>query len=454
MKVSEKGNPKTIIKFLGENDAPLIDFEPKTGKTTVRYDGDNTIIYAGFTDVGRNLLEFKKSCAAAIRTAKKIKHESVGIVLPQQNEFYAAAAVEAAVLANYDYDYHKTEKGTKIKDFYVDFASAEKVLNARIVAESVNYARTIVNENAAVITPEFLAQEAVKIAETNQNMSTEVLDENQIRESGLGLLSAVGKGSATPPRLIIIKYNGDKESNEYTAIVGKGLTFDSGGLCLKPAEGMESMRHDCAGAAAVLGVLQAAAKLSPTINFLAVIPSAQNAIGKDAYYVGDVYTSYSQKTVEVLNTDAEGRLILADAISYAIKNYSPAQIIDLATLTGAIVMALGKTIAGAFSNNIELSANLFDSGENVGENIWQMPIRPEHHEMLKSDIADIMNISLPKRQASSITAAAFLEEFVENTPWCHLDIAGTAWNDSAATYLTPKYATGFGVRLLWDFLNK
>lgn len=454
MKILNTKNPKTVIKFLTENDEKIIDFEAKSGEVAVRYDGEIVTVFTGLGKDSGDLCAFRNAAANAVRTVNKIKRKSVEIILPKNDENFAKAAVEATVLANYSYDRYLNEKKSVVENLHIDFADLEKLKATQIVAESVNYARDLINENAAIITPEYLANEAKKIAGTNKNMTIEILDEKEIKAKGLGLLHAVGKGSATPPRLSIVKYNGNKKSSDYTAIIGKGLTFDSGGLNLKPSGSMESMRHDMSGAAAVLGVLSAAAKLNPEVNFIAVIPAAQSAIGKDAYFVGDVYKNYAGKTVEVLNTDAEGRLILADAFSYTIKNYKPVKIVDLATLTGAIVIALGYTIAGMFSNNDDLADSLFESGEKTGENLWRMPIRNEHREAVKSEIADILNTSKIVRGASSITAATFLEYFTEDTPWCHLDIAGTSWSDSPAKGITPKYATGFGVRLLWDFLNK
>jgi len=458
MNLSREKKPASVVKFVYENESGVVDFEGKAGTSVERYEGDGLVIYAGLGKEKDDFSVFADAAAKAVRKIRVLKKTDVEIILPQSEQKFAEIAVNSAVSANYSYDKYLSEKPTKIENLYLSPLTEEtdwnKLEQVKTVAEAVNYARDLINENAAIITPEFLANEAEKIAKSNENMKVEILDEKEIRDKGLGLLWAVGKGSATPPRLAIISYNGDKSSQEFSALVGKGLTFDSGGLNLKPSGSIEDMRHDMSGAAAVLGVAKAACQINPKTNFLAVVPSAQSAIGKDAYFVGDVYRSYSQKTVEVLNTDAEGRLILADAFAYIIKNYKPKEIIDVATLTGAIVIALGNTVAGMFSNNDELAKKMFESGENTGEHVWRMPLRKEHREAVKSDIADILNTSTIKRSASSITAAAFLEFFAENTPWCHLDIAGTAWNENAAKGVNPKYATGFGVRLLWDFICK
>ncbi|MCL2845029.1 MAG: leucyl aminopeptidase [Chitinivibrionia bacterium] len=454
MEILNTKNIEARILFLYEDDEKPVDFEAKAGSVATRYDGENVIIYAGLGKDNSDMQVFRNAVADAVRAVNKIKRKSVEIVLPQKNTEYAAAAVEGAVVGNYAYDKYLSEKKSRVENLHIDFDGAADILNSvKIIGECADFTRDITNDNAAVVNPEYLANEAKKIAESNKNMTVEILDHKEIQEKGLGLLWAVGKGSATPPRLAIIKYNGDKTNDKYSAIVGKGLTFDTGGLNLKPSGSMETMRHDMAGAAAVLGVAKAVAALNPKINFLAVVPTAQSAIGKDAFFVGDVYKGYSGKTVEVLNTDAEGRLILSDAISYIIKNYAPTEIVDIATLTGAIVIALGDTVAGMFSNNDDLAKRIFEAGEKTGEPVWRMPIRQEHREAVKSDIADIQNTSTMKRSASSTTAATFIESFVEDLPWCHLDIAGTSWNENAAKGMSPKFATGVCVRLLWEYLN-
>ncbi|MDR0304312.1 MAG: leucyl aminopeptidase [Chitinispirillales bacterium] len=457
MNLLKEKNPAAVIKFVYEDEKKIVDFNGEAMTIAERYEDGNLVVYSGLGKEKDNLLTFADSAAEAVRRIKKLKKTSVEIILPQNSQDFAEFAVESVVLANYSFDKYLSKKPTKIENLHINLYAEnlnwDKLEQVKIIAESVNYARDLINENAVVITPEFLANEAKIVAKSNKNMKIEILDEKEIQEKGLGLLWAVGKGSATFPRLIVVSYKGNENSEEFCALAGKGLTFDSGGLNLKPSGSIEDMRHDMSGAAAVLGVLKAASKINPKVNFLAVIPAAQSAIGKDAYFVGDVYKSYSGKFVEVLNTDAEGRLILADAFEYVLKNYKPKEIVDIATLTGAIVIALGNTIAGMFSNNDELAQKLFNSGEKTGERLWKMPIRPEHREAIKSDIADVLNTSTIKRCASSITAAAFLEFFAGHTPWCHLDIAGTAWNESSAKGINPKYATGFGVRLLWDFIS-
>jgi leucyl aminopeptidase len=251
-----------------------------------------------------------------------------------------------------------------------------------------------------------------------------------------------------------MEYIGNPRSKIKTAIVGKGITFDSGGQNLKPTGHIETMRLDMAGAATVLGVMKALTTSKAPFNVIGVIGAAHNAIGSKAYFPGDIYTSYTGKTVEILSTDAEGRLVLADAVAYCEKNYKPTEIIDFATLTGGILYALGELTAGLFSNDDSLAGQLFESGEVTGERLWRFPLYKEYCDSLKSDIADLRNLSkFKKGYASSITGAAFIKEFITSTPWAHIDIAGTAFNEGACRGEIPQFGTGFGVRLVAHYLS-
>jgi leucyl aminopeptidase len=454
IKSSSNSTEKTVIKFVTEDDAKkIVDFEGKAGEQTTRYEDDKTVIYVAVDPEEKDEKSFLDGVANAIRSAVSIKRECVSIELLKTED--TAKVVTASILGNYLYQQYKTEQKEMLKSVEIVGKNIdEKIIeSAKTIAEAVCYSRTLQNENAAIVTPEYLAQEALKIAAKSDKMSVEILTEKEIYQKGLGLLAAVGQGSATPPRLAIISYTGAPKSTEKSAVVGKGLTFDTGGYNLKPTGSMEAMRMDMSGGAITLGAMSAIADLEPEINVIGVVPAAQSAIGKDAFLPGDVYKSYSGKTVEVLNTDAEGRLILADALSYSIEKYEPTEIIDIATLTGAVLIALGDTIGGIFSNNSDMAKKLHESGENTGEPVWELPIKKEHREAMKSDIADLQNVSKIKRNASSITAAAFLENFVEDIPWTHIDVAGTAWNSGAIRGITPKFGTGFGVRLLLDYLG-
>jgi leucyl aminopeptidase len=272
---------------------------------------------------------------------------------------------------------------------------------------------------------------------------------SQLEKAGFGALTAVGAGSVHPPVLIEIKYLGARPQDAPVALVGKGITFDSGGICLKPAAKMEDMKFDMCGAAAVLGIIKAAAEMKLPVNLVGVIPAAENLPSGSACRPGDVVKSFSGQTIEIANTDAEGRLILADGLAYALR-HKPVQIIDLATLTGAVVVALGQVAAGLVSNHDQLSAELQLAGERSGERIWRLPLWDDYRELLKSEVADISNMG-SKPGAGTIVGGAFLEKFIGDTPWAHLDIAGTAYSDGNTVYA--KGATGAGIRLVIAWLE-
>lgn len=462
MKVTVSKSPRydTRILFLTEEKKNKInDFEGKKDEITIRYKDRQTFIYCG---LGR-----KKKCTdstirtaagRAVRKATELKRKKVSLVDPGISRginTFAKALLEGAILASYSFTKYKTEKPETLQTFELvtQAVSKREAQNVAVVCNSIFFTRDLVNDNASVVIPKKLAQEARKIASSCTAMTCTVLTEKEIERKGLGLLKAVGQGSPYPPRLVVLHYKGSKKSRESTALIGKGITFDSGGLNLKPSGHIETMRCDMSGAAAVLGTMKAIAALKPAINVTGVVSAAYNAIDGTSYIPGDIYKSFSGKNVEILNTDAEGRLALADAISYCIKYYKPTEIIDMATLTGAIVTALGSMYAGLFSNNDLLSRKLVAAGEKCGERLWRMPLNDDHVESMKSEIADLRNISkLPKGQASSSTAAAFLQSFVEEVPWAHLDIAGVAFNDRDNNGEIPKFGTGFGVRLLMSYL--
>lgn len=369
----------------------------------------------------------------------------------------ARGLTEGFLLPNYQFSVHKTDakksKTTLISELeYIDIdpKALHVAEETATIAESVDMARDLINGNADDITPQYLAKTAKEISKSYKSVKTTVLTKKQIETEKMGLLLAVSRGAVHEPALIIMEYKGNPKSKDTTVMIGKGVTYDTGGLNIKPSGSMETMKCDMSGAAACLGTMEAAARLKLKVNLTAVIPAAENAIGSLSYKPGDVYKSYSGKTVEIGNTDAEGRLILADAMTYAVKKLKPTRIIDFATLTGAIVIALGHEAAGLFSTNDALADGLIRSGIHTFERCWRMPIFEEYKDQLKSDIADIKNVG--GRPAGSITAALFLSEFVDNIPWAHIDIAGTAYLDKPQGYL-PAYGTGFGIRLMIDFLR-
>jgi leucyl aminopeptidase len=362
------------------------------------------------------------------------------------SDAFIAAIVEGAILGDFEPDRLKTDpkKGEKRVDVVTIAGGAEAAVERGVtLAEAQNVARSLVNEPGNLLTPLTLAERAREVAQQS-GLECDVLEESQMRHMGMGSLLGVSIGSANPPALIVMKYHPAHEpaAKDHLGLVGKGVTFDTGGISIKPSDGMEKMKYDMAGGAAVIGAMQAIAKLKPDIPVTAFIPAVENMPGSKAQRPGDIVTSMSGKTIEVLNTDAEGRLILADAITYA-KQMGCTHLVDAATLTGAIVVALGNLRVGAFTNNEPFLHKLLEAANAEGEKMWHLPADDEYKEQLKSAFADIQNIG--GRAGGAITAAKFLQEFVDGTPWIHLDIAGTAWLDDAKPYMA-KGPTGICVR--------
>ena len=456
IKVSKSINFSSQIQFLFKEQATGIpDFMAEAGEIGVRYSEQNTIIYGGMgerdsvsTAIIRNV------SAKAIQKAIELKRDRISVVLPSPDALAESgkAIIEGIILGSYKFDKYRSEKAHQVGTVeLIGNISSTDVRKLAIVCETVNYSRDLVNENASVLTPERFAKEAGEL-EKFKNVKVTVLGPKELEREGLGLISAVGQGSSTPPRLIIIEYNGSNRKTR-TALVGKGITFDSGGQNLKPTGSIETMREDMAGAAVVLGVMKALASLQSSVNVIGVIAAAHNAIGNKSFFPGDIYRSYSGKTVEIHSTDAEGRLILADAVSYCQAIYKPSELIDLATLTGAILTTFGEYVSGLFSNNDELAQRLFESGETTNERLWRLPLYKEYSDSLKGELGDLRNLSrFKKGYASSIIGAAFVQEFINDIPWAHLDIAGTSFNNGSSRGEIPQYGTGFGVRLLLEFL--
>ena len=313
----------------------------------------------------------------------------------------------------------------------------------RILAEATNLARDMVNEPANYMTPSQMAETAKRLAET-YGLELSVLEREQMQELGMGALLGVAQGSQQPPKFITLHYRGGDATEIDVALVGKGVTFDSGGISIKPSEGMVEMKGDMAGGAAVMAAISAIAQLKPKINVMAIIPATENLPGDNALKPGDILTAMNGKTIEIISTDAEGRLILADALGYA-KRLGAKLIVDVATLTGAMRVALGEIYSGAFGNNQELMDRMVAAGAEAGELIWPMPMHEGYKEQIESDVADIKNVG--SKYGGAITGAQFIAEFVGDTPWVHLDIAGTFLNEKERSYLV-KGATGIPVRTL------
>ncbi|MGH9838441.1 MAG: leucyl aminopeptidase [Blastocatellia bacterium] len=369
----------------------------------------------------------------------------------------AQAAAEGALLSLFDPDkYHTSDKTEDHLESMIlavlpgDGAGAgdmdelkRGIERGRIIAEAANFARDVINEPSNVMTPTELARRAEETAKT-YGLDLEVLEEAEMKDLGMGSLLGVAQGSAEPAKLIVLRYTPKAASDETIAIVGKGVTFDTGGISIKPSDGMEKMKYDMAGGATTIAAMRAIAQLKPAVNVIGVVPAVENMPGGRAQRPGDVVRSMSGKTIEVINTDAEGRLILCDAISYA-RKLGATKIVDLATLTGAVSIALGDVYVAVLGNNQEWIDEVIAASRRAGEKLWQLPLTSEYREQIKSDIADIKNVG--GRKAGTITAAYFLREFVDDVPWAHLDIAGTAWNENGKPHLAVG-PTGVCVRTL------
>ena len=320
------------------------------------------------------------------------------------------------------------------------------------IGSSVNFARDLGNHPSNILTPTFLANEAKKIGKS-KNMVPEIIDVKDFTKLGLGSFYGVARGSAEPAKLILIEYNGGNKKDKPLALVGKGLTFDSGGISIKPSPRMDEMKFDMCGSATVMGVLKAVSILQPKINLLFAIGSTENMPGGNAVKPGDILTAYNGKTIEVLNTDAEGRLVLADVLAYVEKNYKPHSIIDFATLTGAVLVALGDTASGIMGNDESLLNEIKKSSNKSHEKVWELPMWNEYSKDIKSKIADVKNLGR-SRLAGTIAGGVFLKEFINETPWVHMDIAGTAWGPKEPAYLPLTGATGVGVRLIYNLIEE
>ncbi len=362
------------------------------------------------------------------------------------------AVTEGALLGTYSFRKYITKEAEygEIKQFTIVDADETRLPGlkqgynlGKTLAEATNQARDMVNEPANHMTPSRMAETAERLAES-YGLELNILEREQMQELGMGALLGVAQGSLEPPKLIILHYKGSDSAEVDMALVGKGITFDSGGISIKPSEKMEEMKGDMAGGAAVMAAISAIAQLKPKINVVAVIPATENLPSGSAQKPGDIVATMNGKTIEIINTDAEGRLVLADALSYANK-LGAKHMVDVATLTGAIVVALGDIYTGAFSNNQELMDRVIAAGAESGELIWQMPMHDGYKEQIKSEVADVKNVG--GRSAGSITAAQLLVEFTGDTPWVHLDIGGTSTSEKERGYLV-KGATGVPVRTL------
>ncbi|MGD0278172.1 MAG: leucyl aminopeptidase [Smithella sp.] len=443
------------------------DFEAKPSQISVIYTrGTIAAKRIALVGLGKqsefNLEKLRGAFAGVCQHLRKmnIKEAAVSInlnLVPGKKDQIAQAAAEGSLLGLYQYTSYKTVDREDLKDMEKlniiadgkDFSLIEsEIKEARIIADAVYFTRDLISAPANEMTPSIMAQKAREIA-GRKNVSCKVLDRKKMKEMGMNALLGVASGSCEEPKFIILEYAGGRKNAAPVVLVGKGLTFDSGGISIKPADKMDEMKTDMSGGAAVMGAIMAAADLRLPLNIISLIPATENLPGGSALKPGDILKSYSGKTIEVLNTDAEGRLILADALAYA-SEYKPEAVIDLATLTGACVIALGDDVTGMMGTDDELKKEINKAAEDTGELVWELPLWESYSELIKSDIADYKNSG--GRAAGTITAAAFLSKFAGDYPWVHLDIAGPAWTSKDKAYI-PKGASGIGVRLLVEFLR-
>ncbi|HEV8601590.1 MAG TPA: leucyl aminopeptidase [Patescibacteria group bacterium] len=456
---AEENLSRKLRKFLPAKMLRMVlsDFKNKPGDLKLVYTTKGRILLSGL-GARKNLTpaKLRNAVQAATLVIRTLGVSEVQMLLPEFGSDYLGylkVAAFAAIFGSYSFEhYRKPENKKQLKRIslispYSGPEATQAVLAGVITARAANRARDLANHPGNVATPTHLAEHAVKSAR-QFGFKARVLDTEKIKKEKLGLLLGVSKGSDEPPKFIILEY-GPKDQSPIV-LIGKGLTFDSGGVSIKPAERMEEMKYDMCGGADVLGIFEAAAALKLKQRLVGLIPSTENLMSGKAVKPGDILTSHAGLTVEVINTDAEGRMVLADAISFAKKYYRPKLMIDYATLTGAALIALGDEYAGLMSNAKQWNKELKIASESTGEKFWELPLAHEYADQLKSNMADIKNLG--ERAGGVITAALFLEKFVGETPWMHFDIAGTAWTTKQKSYQSAG-ATAWGVYLTIDFLS-
>ena len=409
-----------------------------------------------------NVTILKELMAKACKTLKQTRIYQFSIlmdrILEENDASVLTACTEGICLGLYEAPTYKSQQ--EEKEFQVsvigipgkDLERAKQcVAEGAVITEAITFAREMVNRPGNKLRPADFAEEIQKLVK-DTNVEIEIVTVDEMRKLEMGALLAVGESSAYPPYLVILRYRGEPLKKEITALVGKGVTCDTGGYCLKPASGMAGIRGDMAGAAAVAGAVYALAKRKEKVNVTAVMPLCENRISSGSFLPGDVITSYSGKTIEIGNTDAEGRLILADAVTYAIHHERATRILDIATLTGAVVNMLGFSIAGVLCDDHGLWQEFEAASEKSGEKYWLLPFGREHEKMMESDVADIKNIG--GSVCGTIAAGLFIRAFAEGLPWIHLDIAGTAWTETPLYEFQNKYATGTAAETIYYWLKR
>ncbi|PLX28420.1 leucyl aminopeptidase [Candidatus Parcubacteria bacterium] len=449
------------------------DFEGKKSQTSLIYTKDKDIPRVLLVGLGKEkditIKKYKEAVGMGIVMCQNKKMEKLGVVTSQYfikkygGKKVASDMTSAIEIAAYAYDEHKTEKDAKITklkrvEFVGDFNTSTKrslekgIEEGQIIARGVNFARQLGNTPPTIMTPTYLASQTQKEFKSIPKLNVKVLGKAEITKLGMGCLLAVARGSEHEPRFIIAEYWGTDKKKKPTVLVGKGITFDSGGLSIKPGQYMIDMKFDMLGAASVLGTVKAAAELKLKKNIIALVPAAENMPSGTAFRPDDILKAMNGKTVEVLNTDAEGRLVLADGLSYA-SQYKPREVIDLATLTGACMAALGLERSGIFTDEEKMYEKLSRVSDSVGEQLWRLPLGEEYSEAMKSEIADIKNLGGVggERYGTASTAAAFLQEFTDY-PWAHIDLASAIYGSKGRPWIRAG-ANGFGVQTLVEYLR-
>ena len=414
------------------------------------------ILFAGLGN--KNEFNTEKSriiSGKIIQYAKEFKIKELSIFTFNFSKDIIESFVEGIILSSYSFEKFKTSKNNTIDKVSILIEGntkeyQKKINEISVICQSVNLGREISNLPPNECSPQYLAKIALELK--NQGIKSKIISFDVMKDMGLNGIVSVGGGSINSPKLIVLNYEGTKKEEKPILLVGKAVTFDSGGISIKPSDKMEEMKFDKCGGVNVIAIMKSLSSLKIKHNVIGIIPTVENMPSNSSYRPSDIIKMYNGKSVEVINTDAEGRLILADALSFGIKQYKPKLIIDMATLTGACIIALGNNIAGIIGNDEKLIKKILDMSKVTDEKMWQLPLLEDHHEQIKSKNADIKNIG--GRAAGAITAAAFLSNFVENTPWAHLDIAGTAWNQegSLSKSYNPPGATGFGIRTIIKFI--
>ncbi|MEJ7861757.1 MAG: leucyl aminopeptidase [Pyrinomonadaceae bacterium] len=456
------GSIASVIKseeFKGENgDTAYFIFEPK-GKIKA-----SRLLLIGMgdkTDYKASDVAVLSGTAARALSKRNVKSFVLMPRFEMDSISVATSAMQGVITSQFELDKYKTkDKSDKKIDSFVLFVDGAKekdlktgLSNGEIIGDSMNFARDLANEPPNILTPTEMANRAQKMAK-DCGLTCDILDEDKMEKLGMGSLMSVSYGSAQPAKMIVLKYEPKKNSGkkgDLLSIVGKGITFDTGGISIKPSEGMDAMKYDMSGAASVIGTMRAIGLLKPTIPVLGVVAAVENMPDGKASRPSDVVTAMNGKTIEILNTDAEGRLVLADAVAYAEKQ-GATTIIDMATLTGAVIIALGDLNTGIMGNDQDLIDEIIECGKAAGEDFWQLPVSKDYSKGIKSDIADIKNIG-PARKAGTIMGAVFIQEFVKDAKWAHLDIAGTAWADDAKPHRS-KGPTAVAVRTLLKLVEK